>query len=206
MTSQSNAPVNVAGDGIPDEFAAAPVAMVGCPKCGRKFNENAAAKHIPNCKGNEKRKVFNSAMARITGNEHINKDEMKMAIQARKEIVKEKRLADKGVKVNKKKDNTKWKEESKQFREAMKANRLMAKAEKEGKSATFYLDQEAAKGGGGMGGGGAPSVPSNYVNCPHCGRNFNEKAGARHIPKCKDMQHNKPNRKLGGGGMGGRRR
>ena len=30
-----------------------------------------------------------------------------------------------------------------------------------------------------------------YVNCPHCGRNFNQTAGARHIPKCKNIV-NKP--------------
>ena len=39
-----------------------------------------------------------------------------------------------------------------------------------------------------------PPVSENpdYVQCPHCNRRFNESAAARHIPLCKNMQHNKP--------------
>jgi len=63
-------------------------------------------------------------------------------------------------------------------------------------------------GGGGGGGGGPPAVPSGYVNCPHCNRNFNETAGARHIPKCKDTV-NKPKRQMANSrkdkGFGGKR-
>lgn len=38
-----------------------------------------------------------------------------------------------------------------------------------------------------------PPVSSNadYIQCPHCGRKFNEKAGSRHIPACKNTV-NKP--------------
>ena len=38
---------------------------------------------------------------------------------------------------------------------------------------------------------GPASVPSDYVNCQHCGRNFNQTAGARHIPMCRNII-NKP--------------
>lgn len=39
-----------------------------------------------------------------------------------------------------------------------------------------------------------PPVSQNldYVQCPHCSRRFHESAAARHIPACKNMQHNKP--------------
>lgn len=36
------------------------------------------------------------------------------------------------------------------------------------------------------------SDTSDYIQCPHCGRKFNQAAAERHIPKCKNMQHNKP--------------
>ena len=34
-------------------------------------------------------------------------------------------------------------------------------------------------------------TPVNLLQCPHCNRNFNEKAGARHIPKC-EKSTNRP--------------
>ncbi|XP_063235599.1 zinc finger C2HC domain-containing protein 1C [Bacillus rossius redtenbacheri] len=37
-----------------------------------------------------------------------------------------------------------------------------------------------------------PSDYSDYVQCPHCGRRFNQQAADRHIPKCANMAHNKP--------------
>ncbi|OXU24723.1 hypothetical protein TSAR_012122 [Trichomalopsis sarcophagae] len=38
-----------------------------------------------------------------------------------------------------------------------------------------------------------PSDTSDYIQCPHCSRKFNQGAAERHIPKCANMQHNKPN-------------
>ena len=70
-------------------------------------------------------------------------------------------------KVEKKKQkNAKWKEQSSQFREAMKAAR---------------------------GGKPAPAVvDSSLIPCKHCGRTFNEKAAERHIPFCaKKAKENK---------------
>lgn len=37
-----------------------------------------------------------------------------------------------------------------------------------------------------------PMDTSDYIQCPHCGRKFNEGAASRHIPKCATMMHNKP--------------
>lgn len=36
------------------------------------------------------------------------------------------------------------------------------------------------------------SDTSDYIQCPHCGRKFNQAAAERHIPKCEHMLHNKP--------------
>ncbi len=33
---------------------------------------------------------------------------------------------------------------------------------------------------------------SDYTQCEHCGRKFNEAAANRHIPKCATIRHNKP--------------
>ncbi|VEN62264.1 unnamed protein product [Callosobruchus maculatus] len=37
-----------------------------------------------------------------------------------------------------------------------------------------------------------PSSNPDYVQCPHCGRRFNEAAAERHIPKCASYEFNKP--------------
>ena len=36
-----------------------------------------------------------------------------------------------------------------------------------------------------------PSDYSDYVQCPHCQRRFNEAAADRHIPKCANIKSNK---------------
>ena len=45
----------------------------------------------------------------------------------------------KGLKPRKKAGGNKWKDESNAFREAMRDNRLMEKAKREGKPITYYL-------------------------------------------------------------------
>ncbi|XP_071552703.1 uncharacterized protein [Panulirus ornatus] len=37
-----------------------------------------------------------------------------------------------------------------------------------------------------------PTDNSDYIECPHCGRKFSEAAADRHIPKCANIQSNKP--------------
>lgn len=53
-------------------------------------------------------------------------------------MVKELRKASKG-KRTRKRDNSKWRKESDDFRKAMETNRLISKAEKEGRPAHYYL-------------------------------------------------------------------
>jgi conjugal transfer/entry exclusion protein len=60
-------------------------------------------------------------------------------IQTQKKVAKELAKKKKSAMASRKKKSTKWQEESNALREAMKANRLIAKAEREGKPAHFYL-------------------------------------------------------------------
>ena len=78
--------------------------------------------------------------ARIANNDNLNRDEQMQIIQSQKKVAKElaKKKTNGGVS-KKSKRSSKWKEESNALREAMKANRLIAKAEREGKPAHYYL-------------------------------------------------------------------
>ncbi|KAA0201652.1 hypothetical protein HAZT_HAZT008609 [Hyalella azteca] len=54
----------------------------------------------------------------------------------------------------------------------------------------FIATVRAAKGVKGY--EAPPLDTSDYIECPHCGRKFNQTAGDRHIPKCAEIKHNKP--------------
>lgn len=47
-----------------------------------------------------------------------------------------------------------------------------------------------------------PSDYSDYVQCPHCSRRFNQQAAERHIPKCATFEFNKPKSQGTGAGRG----
>ena len=89
----------------------------------------------------------------------------------------------------------KWKQESNQFREAMKAARQASLAEKTGDMSLMPAH--------------VPSGPDpSLVQCPHCFRRFNETAAERHIPKCQDIKAKPRSLKRGAGrgasgGLGG---
>ena len=60
-------------------------------------------------------------------------------IQSQKKVAKELAKKKKGGSSSRKKKGGKWQQESNALRDAMKANRLIAKAEREGKPAHYYL-------------------------------------------------------------------
>jgi len=118
------------------------IKRIHCDKCGKSF---APEVHEKICKLGKcikmfksKRKVFSSAKMRIMGNPHLNTTEKAAVIDSRRKIVMEKKAGGGSFKRNQKHDG-KWKAQSAEFREAMKANRLIAKAKKEGKPAHYYL-------------------------------------------------------------------
>jgi len=181
--------------------------LIECPDCGRKFNSGPYEKHVKICKKVflKKRKVFDSQKHRIADNPELVKI-LKTQSQQSKGVPKKppsgahamnhvnneipmKRMANMNnqnvvVEDNNSK-NSKWKQQSSAFREAMKAARQVSKA-----IAT-----------------GAPLPPPkmsapdpSLIPCPHCGRRFNEKAGERHIPQCKNIKA-QPTRLSKGGGI-----
>jgi hypothetical protein len=67
----------------------------------------------------------------------LNSEEQRTVIAARKKVVSDLRQKSKGKKTSKK--STLWKKQSEDFRDAMRTNRLISKAEQEGKPPTYYL-------------------------------------------------------------------
>ena len=148
--------------------------LFACGDCGRKFNATALEKHAKVCK-----KVFiNSRKQFDMSKQRIQDDEQLRILQNLKK-----------QKQNQKKDAddkaSKWKSQSQQFREAMKAAREVSHAISTG----------------------APLPPPtisapdpSLIPCPHCGRRFNEKAAERHIPLCTSIRA-KPTKLNKGGGI-----
>lgn len=157
-----------------------------CPDCGRRFNPTPFEKHVKICQKVflQKRKAFDSSKMRTAGDEELQQ------IQAQKARAGGKKrgmaAAAEERAIPKQKGEGKWKQQSNALREAMRAARLQAQAEKNGDPLP-------------------PSVPSapdpSLVPCPHCGRRFNEKAAKRHIPQCNNIKA-KPTRLQRGAGGG----
>jgi ribosomal protein L37AE/L43A len=177
--------------------------MLQCPDCGRKFNEQAFEKHTRICKKVfvEKRKVFNSAEHRAP------EDAPPKRALARGNTTK--RIAkvqyDGPGTPSGRQGQTggfggggagggatpKWKADSSALRQAMKAARQVSLAQKKSLETGIPLTQllpapTAASAA-------ADPIYDTYVQCPTCGRKYNQTAGARHIPQCKNIM-NKPSR------------
>jgi hypothetical protein len=81
-----------------------------------------------------------------------------------------------------------WKAQSLEFRKAMREAKIVSQAEQRSKATGIPLHQllPPPSGSNRNSGGGQQSrsgPPAGYVQCPHCGRSYNQQAGARHIPK-----------------------
>jgi len=147
------------GGAFPEgETGPAPGELVTCAVCSRQMTERALQAHSKAC--GKVRKKFDSKSNRVSSEaaQLLKGEKKKKAAIAERKIA-----ASKG----------KWKAESNALREAMKASRGVAKAQKNGTA----LPPPVAS---------APD-PS-LVQCPHCSRRFNEKAAERHIPKCADIK------------------
>lgn len=184
-----NAP---AGMGMSEaEADDAPQPQQQCEQCGRLFNPGPYARHVKICAKvfSEKRKVFDAKEQRIGDNPELVALERKKAEPrsrrggAGANGAKEEAAAAEAAAKKKKL----WKEQSGAFRQAMRAAREVS---------------QAIAGGGPMP-EFKPSAPDpSMLECPTCGRRFNQKAGERHIPQCKDIKA-KPSRLTRGSGLGG---
>lgn len=154
--------------------------LAECRFCGRRFATDRLGVHEDICgkTGKKKRKIFDSTKHRVQGTEL------------------ETYVIPGGKKVPSKKINTNhqdrkhssklgappknnWRRTHEEFIAAIRA----------AKQAQNYVAQ-----GGKLSDLPPPPPSSNpdYVQCPHCGRKFNEGAAQRHIPKCATYQFNKP--------------
>lgn len=187
--------------------------LIKCASCGRNFNEVSYAKHSRICRKvfSSKRKVFDSAKARAKGTELADFMDMKRRTGNKgRSIVSSmssnaasaklsattnamyERPSPSGA-VPRGNGMPKWKAQSLDFRKAIRMARQVSAAEQQSKAtgvplhtilnnnskynsyATSMADEQA------MG----------YIRCSTCGRSFNQKAGERHIPQCKNII-NKP--------------
>ncbi|CDW84176.1 UNKNOWN [Stylonychia lemnae] len=168
-----------------------------CPSCGRSFNDEAYAKHSKICKKvfQSKRKVFNSQAKRMISNEQ----KQMLVRQKKQEQVKpdNQRRAQQPLG-----PAPKWKSQSEQFRQAMRAARGV------NPQPNLYqgqgYGQGAGRGGGGQRGYAQPPPQQQYDDrkqCPYCQRKFSEVAADRHIPHCKTKTMD-VNKRVGGNARG----
>jgi hypothetical protein len=170
-----------------DDFT--PAMFRECPDCGRKFNETAYERHVKICKKVfiEKRKTFDSQKHRVEGTE-MAAIPVNRRYQPPSSSAPNNNSSIKPAKHSSHQSNAsmpKWKADSEAFRQAMKQSRQVSMAEKKSKETGIPLAQLLPAN--------ARVDPANdpvyasYILCPTCGRRFNETAGARHIPKCRDI-------------------
>lgn len=163
-----------------------------CPDCGRKFNRIPYEKHVKVCAKIfiQKRKVFDSKQKRLP--EELVQLQKETQRTSKKKGGKQSNAGaeagggDRSIQGEKK---AKWKEQSNQFREAMKMARLAKQAEATGAPMPQFQ----------------PSAPDpSFIRCQNCGRSFNERAAERHIPLCSNIRAKPSSLKRGSGGAGGK--
>jgi len=152
--------------------------LFSCDMCNKTFNAKALKVHKRICQKvfQTKRKVFK---VEVVDKELQPKKGKKGKKGKGKKGKKGKGKKGKGGE-KKKEEIPKWKRDRDQLRAAMKMSRKIMRAQARGEDIT-KIKFEAT-----------PQEYDDRVQCPYCERKFNQTAADRHIPKCKDMQHNKP--------------
>ncbi|XP_066991356.2 DNA ligase 1 [Anabrus simplex] len=154
----------------PLQSAAAPANndLVECRVCHRRFASDRIAKHESICDrtSRKKRKEYDATKHRVAGTEaeaYVRRASRSGAQQQ--------------LKGPSKKDD--WRKKHEDFIATIRAAKQA---------------QAHVKAGGNL--RDLPPPPpldtSDYIQCPHCLRKFNEAAAERHIPRCATMIHNKP--------------
>ncbi|XP_044264716.1 zinc finger C2HC domain-containing protein 1C isoform X2 [Tribolium madens] len=138
-----------------------------CRFCNRRFAADRLEVHESICgkTAKKKRKIYDATKHRVEGTEleqYVRKGH--------------KNLSSKSSRQAPKKD---WRRTHEEFINAIRAAKMaQAHVAKGGKLADLPPPP--------------PSSNPDYVQCPHCGRKFNEAAAERHIPKCATYEFNKP--------------
>ena len=184
----------------PQEFGGG-AGLAPCGQCGRTFSVDRIGKHMSICGRQKQRRIFDSATQRAPeGQERFSPA---VAQQARGGHAPGRRGASGVGGRAEVKPPSRWREEHRQFQNAMRAahGKPPLRSEYHGGSGVggrAYGGGGGGSGGGGGGGGGlgrggsayaseheSSSGPSSFIPCPHCGRTFAPAAASRHIPSCK---------------------
>ncbi len=153
--------------------------LMECRECGRKMRQAALQKHSKICAKvfQQKRKAFDSKKMRIEAIAADAPEVIKLAKEAARNEKRSGAAAARGAPKAPRGGNDtgkgKWAEQSRQFREAMRASRQVSKSIASGGPLPEYKPA---------------AVDPSFVQCPHCSRNFNEKAADRHIPLCNNIK------------------
>lgn len=151
-----------------DEGGGAPLQLLQCPHCPRRFNPEAHAKHVQVCMKvfQQHRKEFNSVAHRVP----------QEALQMLQHNKKGKRGAVASASTQAKPAN-KWRQKSEAFRAAIRDSRVVDKYVKRGVPLSKLPPPQQT----------APEL-DDRVPCPHCGRKFGQQQAERHIPACKNTK------------------
>ncbi|KAH8310251.1 hypothetical protein KR044_000229, partial [Drosophila immigrans] len=162
-----------------------PEGTSSCRHCGRHFNTERLGKHEEVCQRtmSTKRKIFDASKQRVKGtdNEKYSKNQQRQRQQAlpRSQSTYSSAAQQQGLSTGVKKSN--WRKKHEEFIQAIRAaKQVQAHLARGGKLSDLPPP--------------APSENPDYIQCPHCGRRFNQQAAERHIPRCATMIHNKPRR------------
>ncbi|XP_070852674.1 uncharacterized protein [Drosophila suzukii] len=160
-----------------ETMSAAPEGTAVCRHCGRHFNTDRLGKHEAVCQRmmSNKRKIFDASKQRIEGTEAEKYNKKPKGTRTR--TTYSSAAQQKGLTTGVKKNN--WRKKHEEFIQSIRAaKQVQAHLARGGKLSDLPPPP--------------PSENPDYIQCPHCGRRFNQQAAERHIPKCVNMMHNKP--------------
>ncbi|CAF4243491.1 unnamed protein product [Rotaria sp. Silwood2] len=150
------------------EYPIRRVRLQPCQFCGRQFNVESLNKHQAICRkvANKKRKIFDAGKQRATDSDVPYKATRRTAQVYNGDARVQDDRSNYGSKPN-------WREKHRQLIQSIREARSVTRAMKQGGPLPAFRPSE---------------VPSDYVNCPYCHRNFNQHVAQRHIPFCQ-TQH-----------------